>query len=363
MLHVGGANIESVTGRLLDLQTASEEGLISGKFHFQQDSVLYSKIRPYLMKVARPSFEGLCSADIYPLCPLIQVLDRDYLYYLLLSPGFTDFAISGSARAGMPKVNRDHLFDYRFELPSLNEQHRIVALLDEAFAGIAKARENTERNLENAREVFQRRLQDVFSVGSSGWQRLRLQEVASDFGRGRSRHRPRNDPSLFGGPYPFVQTGEVRGADHWITSYSQCYNDEGLAQSKLWPKGTVCITIAANIAETGILAFDACFPDSVIGLVPDERLANAEFLEYLLQDSRLALQRQGKGSAQDNINLGTFETQTFPIPTIQEQESVVLTLNELREATRHLESIYHRKLAALDALKQSLLHQAFHGDL
>ena len=127
--HVGGANISSKTGGLIELKTAREEGLISGKFIFDETMVLYSKIRPYLMKVARPDFRGLCSADIYPLSAKAGQLDRDYLFYLLLSPKFTEYAIAGSARAGMPKVNRDHLFAFRVHLPPLTKQKQFAAKL------------------------------------------------------------------------------------------------------------------------------------------------------------------------------------------------------------------------------------------
>jgi Type I restriction modification DNA specificity domain len=169
MLHVGGANIESKTGELIELKTAREEGLISGKFVFEDDAVLYSKIRPYLMKVARPNFRGLCSADIYPLSVKPEQLDRDYLFYLLLSSKFTDFANAGSARAGMPKVNRDHLFAFRVCLPPLPEQRRIVAILDEAFDGIAAAKATAERNLENARALYESHMQGVFGQRGEGW--------------------------------------------------------------------------------------------------------------------------------------------------------------------------------------------------
>jgi type I restriction enzyme S subunit len=128
--HVGGANIASKTGELINLKTAKEEGLISGKFVFENDMVLYSKIRPYLMKVARPNFRGLCSADIYPLSAKPGQLDRNYLFHLLLSRGFTEYANSGSARAGMPKVNRDHLFAFRVHLPPLEKQKQLATKLD-----------------------------------------------------------------------------------------------------------------------------------------------------------------------------------------------------------------------------------------
>ena len=129
--HVGAGNIETKTSALVDVKTAREENLISGKFLFDESIVLYSKIRPYLMKVVRPDFNGLCSADIYPLAPKPGVITRDYLYYLLLAPAFTEYAIKGSARAGMPKVNREHLFAYQTALPQVQEQTRISENLDE----------------------------------------------------------------------------------------------------------------------------------------------------------------------------------------------------------------------------------------
>lgn len=130
LVHVGGGNIESKTGKLIDLKTARDEELKSGKFLFDESMVLYNKIRPYLVKVVRPTFSGLCSADMYPLHPKAGRLDRDYLYYALLSNHFTEYAIAGSDRAGMPKVNREHLFAYEFPLPSLKEQQRIAKSLD-----------------------------------------------------------------------------------------------------------------------------------------------------------------------------------------------------------------------------------------
>ncbi|MBL7650419.1 MAG: restriction endonuclease subunit S, partial [Candidatus Hydrogenedentes bacterium] len=116
LIHVGAGNIESQTGVFIDLKTARKEALISGKFIFDEKMVLYSKIRPYLMKVARPDFRGLCSADMYPLAPIPDQITRDYLFHLLLNKDFTDYAIQGSARAGMPKVNREHLFEFKFWL-------------------------------------------------------------------------------------------------------------------------------------------------------------------------------------------------------------------------------------------------------
>jgi type I restriction enzyme S subunit len=107
----------------------------------------------------------------------------------------------------------------------------------------------------------------------------RLDELGA-VARGRSRHRPRDAAHLYGGPYPFVQTGDIKHAGLYLTEYSQTSSEAGLEQSRLWPKGTLCITIAANIAETAILGIDACFPDSVIGFTADESKCDVRYLRY-----------------------------------------------------------------------------------
>ncbi|MBW2558312.1 MAG: restriction endonuclease subunit S [Deltaproteobacteria bacterium] len=138
--------------------------------------------------------------------------------------------------------------------------------------------------------------------------------------RGRSRHRPRDAAHLYNGPYPFVQTGDVKHAGLYLTKYSQTYSEEGLAQSRLWEIGTLCITIAANIADTAVLAIDACFPDSVIGFIPEKDKADARFVKYLFDAH---LQRRYKkftqGAAQDNLSQGKLLSLQFPVPDIHEQ--------------------------------------------
>lgn len=161
--HVGGANIESQTGRLLALRTAREEKLVSGKFVFDESMVLYSKIRPYLVKAARPGFRGLCSADIYPLSPNPKVITRDFLFYLLVSKPFTDYAIQGSARAGMPKVNREHLFGYQIALPPVDEQERLTSILDSLRQEVSRAETIYSRRLALLDELKRSLLHEAFS--------------------------------------------------------------------------------------------------------------------------------------------------------------------------------------------------------
>lgn len=287
----------------------------------------------------------------------------EFMFFQSLSGQFREQLENLASGTTVPIVNKSKFNNIEIVLPPLPEQQRIVTLLDEAFDGIATARAHAEKNLQNARAIFESHLQSVFSERGDDWQDKTLEEISITFGRGKSRHRPRNEPSLYGGKYPFIQTGDIRNAGHFITEFSQTYSEAGLAQSKLWPKGTICITIAANIAETGILGFEACFPDSVIGVVPNPAEAEVGFVEYLLQSFKARIQAMGKGSAQANINMGTFEDERFPFPRVLEQKKIVAKLDVLSEQTQHLESLYQQKITALDALKKSLLHRAFNGDL
>ena len=290
-----------------------------------------------------------------------ELIDARYLYSFLLThrENFT----KSRTGAAIPHLNKEGFENLKIPLPSLTEQKRIVKILNGAFEKIAKAKENAEKNLQNSKDLFQAYLQSLFDDPLQKWRYLTLKEISLDFGRGKSKHRPRNDKKLYGGKYAFIQTGDIRNSGHFIDSYSQTYNEVGLAQSKLWPKGSICITIAANIAETGILNFDSCFPDSVIGLVVDPKLADVDFVEYLLQSFKAILKLKGKGSAQDNINMSTFENERFPFTDIKTQKLIVNRLSILSEQTKKLEANYKQKIADLEELKKSLLTKAFAGEL
>lgn len=161
--HLGAGNMVSRTGELIEIQTAREEGLISGKFLFDEKMVLYSKIRPYLMKACMPDFKGLCSADVYPLSSIDGNIDRSYLFHLLMSQHFTDYAIVGSGRAGMPKVNRDHLFKYSVSLPDIAEQRQFAAKFDDLFAETNRLETIYQQKLAALAELKQTLLQKAFA--------------------------------------------------------------------------------------------------------------------------------------------------------------------------------------------------------
>jgi len=160
------------------------------------------------------------------------------------------------------------------------------------------------------------------------WKTYKLDDLGT-IARGKSKHRPRDAAHLYGGEYPFIQTGDVKGANHKLYCHSQTYSETGLKQSKLWPKDTMCITIAANIAETTILTYPACFPDSIIGFIADEAKCNIDFIEYMMQYFKKEVQSHSIGSVQDNINLATFQRVEFLVPPVAEQRAIASILSAL----------------------------------
>ena len=153
------------------------------------------------------------------------------------------------------------------------------------------------------------------------WEKKTLDQLGS-ISRGKSKHRPRNDPKLFGGQYPFIQTADVKNANFYITEYSDTYNETGLAQSKLWDVGTLCITIAANIADTGILGIPACFPDSVMGFIPYDGVSDVRFVKYCFDMLQRDCKQISQGTAQDNLSWQRLSTIEFPAPPFEIQHRI-----------------------------------------
>jgi type I restriction enzyme S subunit len=171
----------------------------------------------------------------------------------------------------------------------------------------------------------------------AGWTWARFSELG-ELARGRSQHRPRNDPALYtDGSVPLIQTGDVARADGQIDTWSALYNHRGVEQSRIWPRGTLCITIAANIADTALLAFDACFPDSVVGFVPFEPIPDARYFEYFMRTAQADLEHFAPSTAQKNINLAVLDELLIPLPPLSEMMLIVDRVETLMSLCDDLE--------------------------
>ena len=205
------------------------------------------------------------------------------------------------------------------------------------------------------------KFEDNFADLPSGWIWGKLSDLG-ELARGKSKHRPRNDKKLFGGKYPFIQTGEVRAANRIIKKYEQTYSEFGLEQSKLWQKGTLCITIAANIAETAFLGFDACFPDSIVGFSASKAVL-PEYIELFIKSVRTKIESYAPATAQKNINLNTLENLIVPYCSLTEQTQIVAILESKLTACDQLAAELAKQLKQAELLKQAVLKAAFSGNL
>lgn len=196
----------------------------------------------------------------------------------------------------------------------------------------------------------------------AGWSWARFPEVGV-FARGKSKHRPRNDVVLYrDGTIPFVQTGDIARSSGLITTHSGVYNEVGLRQSLLWPAGTMCITIAANIADSGILTFDACFPDSVVGLLVAPCFENARYFEYFVRTAKANLTEFAPATAQKNINLGILETVLIPLPPLAEQHRIVAKVDALMALCDQLETALTTTATTRQRLLETLIRRALSPD-
>ena len=207
---------------------------------------------------------------------------------------------NGFKGAGLKHISREYIANIEISLPEILEQNKLVSQFDLIESSIT----NHKKMLEKYDTLIKSRFIEMFGdpvTNEKGWDLKTLPELG-EFGRGVSKHRPRNAPELLGGKYPLIQTGDVANSNLYITEYSSTYSEIGYNQSKMWKAGTLCITIAATIAKTAILTFDSCFPDSVVGFTPNEK-TNILFINYWFSFFQRILEEQAPAVAQKNINL------------------------------------------------------------
>ena len=339
-----------------EVRKASE--VKKGFTFFEEGDVLFAKITPCMENgkggIARglKNGVGFGSTEFHVLHPDPEKVSSEWLYYLTSWDEFRkQCARNMTGSAGQKRVPKSYLEHYKVHLPSLEEQRRIAAVLDKVSDLIAKRREQ----LDKLDELVKARFVEMFGDPSanSQWPTQKLSKLG-ELNRGVSKHRPRNDPALLGGPYPLIQTGDVSNSGLYILDYSSTYSELGLAQSRLWKEGTLCITIAANIAQTSILAFDACFPDSVVGFLPGEK-TNAVFVHYWFSFFQKILEEQAPQVAQKNINLKILSDLDVIVPPYNLQADFS---DFVRQAEKSKLTI-QQSLDKLEVLKKALMQQYF----
>ena len=300
------------------------EGMKKSRYVKPGDFLLSNSMsfgRPYILKI-----DGCIHDGWLVLRDENALFDKRFLYYYLSSKTTYKKLKSMAVGGVVNNLNSEMVRNVIVPVPDKEEQSEIADLFDK----IKKILDDRKQELEQLDTLVKSRFVELFGnpiSNSYGLPEATLPELG-EFGRGVSKHRPRNDPRLLDGEYPLIQTGDIANTDLYITLYNSTYSELGLQQSKMWNKGTLCITIAANIAKTAILRFDACFPDSVVGFNANERTNNI-FIHYWFSFFQSILESQAPESAQKNINLKILSELKVIVPKKEKQDEFVEFINQL----------------------------------
>lgn len=319
----------------------------------------------------------------FGLCPGDELIPK-YLYFFCVLYNFNKLDKSTT----IPSLAKRDLLNIEMFVPPLPEQERIVSQIEELFSQLDKVvdmlksikqqlvtyRQSVLKEAFEGKWKFKQRTDipttvyfknvnenelTVLKKLPSEWRYVYLSDLG-DLSRGRSKHRPRNDAQLFeNGKYPFFQTGDVKSAKKELFESEKLYGDFGLQQSRLWPAGTLCITIAANIAETCFLGVDGCFPDSIVGFTPNSKLVDKDYVRFFIEASKLRLWAFAPATAQKNINLATLENLIIPYCTLEEQHYIVQEIEARLSVCDSIEKTVDDILKQTDVMRKSILKDAF----
>lgn len=359
--HVSGEDIESGTGRLLALHTAAEDGMTSGKYLFDAGVVLYSKLRPYLRKVTVADFHGLCSADMYPL-----VFDRsrvclDFAKFGLLSEDFTAYAVEASARARMPKLNREQLLAYEFPLPLLEAQERIAAELTAALAAVDKARRAAQERLAAAEALPAAYLREVFEGAEANeWPSAELASACRVITDGTHLPPPFTESGV---PFLFVRNIVSGVIDFKVEKYISTDTYAELTRRHRAERGDVLFSAVGSFGVAVVVETDQpfAFQRHIAHIKTDCSRLDPHFLAFFLNSplGRAQSDAVAMGGAQRTVTLADFRRFRVPLPALAVQQDVANHLRErLAGATALLRMVDN---AAIEALPAALLREAFNG--
>jgi type I restriction enzyme S subunit len=287
-------------------------------------------------------------------------LKPNFLCYYLQSPIGLKSITGQMTGAAIKRIILRDIKLATIPLPPLPEQKRIVGILDEAFEGIASAKVNAEKNLQNARALFESQLQSIFTQRGKTWTSRRLKEIAEVQSGGTPSVPQKN---YWDGNIPWYSSGELN--ETHTTDPERQITEEGLnaSNAKMFPKGSLLVGMYDTAAlKMSILDRDGTFNQAIAGVKPNDKIVT-EFVLHAINANKPRLLLERRGVRQKNLSLGKIKEIVIPLPDISEQCAVVSRLHCVIAETEHLQSVYQRKLAALEVLKKSLLHQAFSGEL
>lgn len=344
----------------LNIEGLSAKGLKKGRL-IEKDSILMVCIGATIGKTAFVDIPVSCNQQINSFTPNKNLYSR-FFYYALSSDAFYKKVLDASSQATIPIINKSKWESLEVSLPkSIVEQKQIVEILDKAFESIEKAKANIEKNIENTKELFQSRLNEIFSQKGDGWEEKKLGKVCKT-GAGGTPLKSKKE-YYENGNIPWLCSGEVKQGN--IYSSNKFITQKGLDNSsaKLFPKDTVVIAMyGATAGDVGILRFETSTNQAVCGILPNDILI-PEFIYYSFSYRKNELIAQATGNAQPNISQIKIKNTLIPILEKKEQLKIIEELDSLKEQTKQLEKHYKQKLKNLEELKKSILQKAFSGEL
>lgn len=332
------------------------------------NDVLFATIRPTLRRIAvvpEHLDKQVCSTGYFVLRPKAEI-DHRFLFYWLFTEGFMGQMEQLQKGASYPAVTDAEVRAQMIPFPPLPEQQRIVGILDEAFDGIATAKANAEKNLQNARALFESHLQSVFTQHGKGWAKKGLDEF---FVIGSSKRVLKSQWQSEG--VPFFRGREITKlaaegfVDNELFISEDLYKDFS-GKYGAPNAGDIMITAIGTIGNSYIVKPEDrfYFKDASVLWLKKSTEISSEYVNWWIKSPLFISQlEKGNGATVDTLTIQKLQSMQLVVPSSAEQAHIVEELDALREETQRLAFLYQRKLAALAELKKSLLHQAFAGEL
>jgi type I restriction enzyme S subunit len=330
----------------------NEDDILLGRYGASVGKVLVNKAGAYNVAVMKT-------------IPNEKILIKSYLFFYLTSDEFQGRLSKVASRSAQDGFSKDDIFDFPINLPTLQEQQRIVAILDKAFAAIAQAKANAEQNLQNAKELFESYLQSVFENKGDGWEEVKLSNLANDITDGDHMPPPK---TLMG--IPFITISNINKSNHQI-DFSNTFSVsleyfQKLKANRKPQKGDILYTVTGSYGIPVLIEenIEFCFQRH-IGLIRPKEDVCSKWLFYWILSPQAFKQanESANGAAQKTVSLTALRNFIIPKIPLKEQEKIVQKLDALSTETKQLEAIYQQKINDLDELKKSILQKAFAGEL
>lgn len=364
--YVGLENIQSNTG--IFLGSTEPTTVKSSTFSFTDEHLLYGRLRPYLNKVLLPDFSGHCSTEIFPIKPNGKIA-RKFLYYWLIQEETVNKINATWTGARMPRANMNQVINFKIPIPPLQEQQQIVSILDEAFEAIDQAIANIEKNIANAQELFQSKLNVIFSQRGEGWEEMPIEEVSkvvNGYSFKSNDFSPGNEIKSIKitnvGIMEFVEDLSNNLPLSFLKEYSRVMINEGdlvLALTRSIIKGGLKVAKVPNSYDNSLLN------QRVAAIVPNTKVIDSNYLYYYFSSDIVYnyVLDHVNTLMQPNLSISDLKNMPVPITSIEKQRAISSQIEYLSEQINSYRDQLNIKLDNLEELKKSILQKAFAGEL